>query len=201
MNWLAHLYLSAPTPEFRLGNLLPDLIGPLSAEDLSPEVLRGVACHRSIDAFTDKHAIVRLSISRLPAPYRRFGGIIIDVVYDHFLAADWPSYAPKPLHHFVDEVFAAFDTIVSLVPSAARPHLRRIHRENLICSYATMPGIREALRRTGRRLRKPVDLGAVLAEVDMHTLKSDFGAFFPALQTHVAPFVASSSGMPLNRHA
>lgn len=196
MNWLAHLYLSAPTPEFRLGNLLPDLIGPLSAEDLSPEVLRGVACHRSIDAYTDQHAIVRLSISRLPAPYRRFGGIIIDVVYDHFLAADWPSYAPKPLHHFVDEVFAAFDAIVSLVPSAARPHLRRIHQEKLLCSYETLAGIREALRRTGHRLRKPVDLGAVLCDVDMHGLRSDFSAFFPDVRTHVAPFVALPAGAP-----
>ena len=25
MNWLAHLYLSEPTPAFRIGNLLPDL--------------------------------------------------------------------------------------------------------------------------------------------------------------------------------
>lgn len=189
MNWLAHLYLSAPTPEFRLGNLLPDLIGPLRIEDLAPEVARGVHCHRQIDSFTDRHTVVRRSMGRIPAVHRRFSGIIVDVVYDHFLAVGWPAYAPEPLDEFVENTFAAFEGIGRVVPESARPHLKRIREEKLLCSYGTMAGIREALSRTGRRLRKPVDLGAALAEVDLEALKGDFSVFFPELRSHVAPFL------------
>jgi acyl carrier protein phosphodiesterase len=34
MNWLAHLYLSEPSAEFRVGNLLPDLTGADKLVDL-----------------------------------------------------------------------------------------------------------------------------------------------------------------------
>ena len=27
MNWLAHVVLSEPTPRFRVGNILPDILG------------------------------------------------------------------------------------------------------------------------------------------------------------------------------
>lgn len=35
MNWLAHLYLSEPNPEFRLGNLLADIATDQSLASLS----------------------------------------------------------------------------------------------------------------------------------------------------------------------
>ena len=131
MNWLAHLFLSAPTPEFRLGNLLPDLIRPLRKEELTPETLRGVECHRSIDAYTDRHPLVRLSVGRLGSGHRRFGGVIIDILYDHFLASEWHTFTAEPLAAFVDRVFQEFVVLERRMPAGASLHLRRIHAENL----------------------------------------------------------------------
>jgi acyl carrier protein phosphodiesterase len=45
MNWLAHLFLSESSPEFRLGNLLPDLLEKNSLSDFGPEVQRGIEFH------------------------------------------------------------------------------------------------------------------------------------------------------------
>src|SRR3954463_9153752 len=109
MNWLAHLFLSQPDPAFRVGNLLPDLL-PISAlSDLAPEILRGVRQHRRIDAFTDTHPVVRRSINRLNPPLRRFGGIVVDVFYDHFLSRDWERYSKVPLSNFIGEIYVAFE--------------------------------------------------------------------------------------------
>src|SRR5690348_4103786 len=100
MNWLAHLYLSEANPEFRLGNLLADIASRESLVSLPEAFQRGIAQHRRIDAFTDSHPVVRRSIQRFNPPLRRFGNILCDVFYDHFLARDWDSYSSEPLSPF-----------------------------------------------------------------------------------------------------
>ncbi len=147
MNWLAHLFLSEPTPAFRIGSLLPDILPSRELQHLGREFQRGIERHRQIDAFTDSHAIVRRSILLLGPGFRRFGGILVDMFYDHFLASDWSRY-----------------------------------------SYREIDGIRQALERMGARLRRPVALGASVAELESHydALHADFTEFFADLRDHVA---------------
>src|SRR5690349_10617344 len=109
MNWLAHLFLSESDAAFRIGNLLPDLLPPAELQKLSPAFLPGVDCHRRIDAFTDAHPVVRRSITRLASPHRRFGGVLMDMFYDHFLAVDWDCYSGQPLEQFTQFVYADFE--------------------------------------------------------------------------------------------
>src|SRR5881394_2266803 len=97
MNWLAHLSLSENDPEFRLGNVLPDITRVRPLPSLSDQIMRGVACHYRIDAFTERHPIVKRSIGRIGGGYRRVGGILVDIFYDHFLASAWPEFSKIPL--------------------------------------------------------------------------------------------------------
>jgi acyl carrier protein phosphodiesterase len=89
MNWLAHLFLSKQNIEYRVGNLLPDFLPITELVKFSQPFQEGITCHRIIDSFTDSHPIVKNSITRIPATYKRFGGILTDVFYDHFLAKNW----------------------------------------------------------------------------------------------------------------
>src|SRR5215831_14344940 len=130
VNWLAHLYLSEPNPAFRIGNLLPDLVPVSALSGLSPDILRGVKQHRRIDAFTDTHPVVRQSISRVTPDFRRFGGILIDIFYDHFLARDWRNYSPLPLPAFAEEIYDSFDRCRTEIPSEALVHLQHMRESN-----------------------------------------------------------------------
>jgi len=56
---------------------------------LSPALLAGVALHRSIDSFADRHPAFRRSRARISPARRRVGGIMVDLFYDHFLALHW----------------------------------------------------------------------------------------------------------------
>src|SRR3954464_15580437 len=86
MNYLAHLYLSAPTEDAWLGSLLGDFVkGPLDGR-YSQHITSAIALHRKIDTFTDAHPVVLRSKSRISAARRRYAGIMIDMFYDHFLA-------------------------------------------------------------------------------------------------------------------
>ncbi|NDF00580.1 MAG: DUF479 domain-containing protein, partial [Verrucomicrobia bacterium] len=108
MNWLAHLLLSEPTPAGRLGGILPDLAPASQLTDLRSEFQRGIRCHRLVDAYTDSHPIFRRSVQRCEPPFRRFGGILVDVFYDHFLTCNWQAYSTTPRPEFVSEFYATF---------------------------------------------------------------------------------------------
>jgi acyl carrier protein phosphodiesterase len=86
MNWLAHIFLSEPNVESRLGNLLGDLVKGKDLDDINPNLRQGIARHYAIDRFTDSHPVVKISKQRIDKEYSKFAGILIDIFYDHFLA-------------------------------------------------------------------------------------------------------------------
>lgn len=188
MNWLAHLLLSEPDPEFRLGNVLADLLPPPALEHLPEGFRRGVACHRRIDRFTDAHPLVRRSWRRLDGcPQRRFAPVLVDVFYDHVLAREWDHHAPVPLARFAAEVYAAIRTCAPHLPGRVRDGLTRMGAEDWLGSYREIAGIRTALGRMDRRLRRSADLAGAVGELARQygAFQEDFDAFFPQLRAHV----------------
>ena len=187
MNWLAHLFLSEPNPEFRIGNLLPDLARPSELSHLPSEFMRGVRQHRRIDAFTDSHPIVRRSIARVGPEFRRFGGIFVDIFYDHFLSREWPAFSKIPLPAFTHEIYVSFEHHRHHIPLEAFIPLQKMKSENWLCSYGDLHGVATTLGRIGLRLRRPTPLapGAAILEGDYAGFHADFSEFFPELVAHV----------------
>lgn len=188
MNWLAHLFLSAPTPAFRIGNLLPDLVSITALVGLPPEYQRGIRQHRQIDAFTDSHPVFKRSVQRLGPHFRRLGGILMDVFYDHFLSCTWSRYSSTPLPDFTAEVYASFDTHWCEIPLDAHAPLQGMREENWLCAYGDLPNLELTLQRISCRFRRPVDLTASLPAFQEHysDLHQDFEDFFPDLIRHLA---------------
>lgn len=188
MNWLAHLYLSEPDVEFRVGNLLPDWVGPWELLGLPEGFQRGIARHRAIDAFTDAHPLVRRSVRRFEKPFRRYGAVLTDVFYDHFLAAGWSAHSAEPLGEFVRSFYDSVEQVQRHLPAQACTVLEHMRAGDWLCSYATLSGIEMTLRRMSRRLRFPFDLAASVAvlEEQYEGFREDFEAFFPEVKAEVA---------------
>lgn len=188
MNWLAHLHLSEPTAAFRLGNILPDLLPARELSAVPAEMRRGIDCHRRIDAFTDSHPCFRRSVARLSPGFRRFGGIIVDVLYDHFLTVTWNNHSGMPLRVCVGEFYGSFDAHRADLPRPVWPVLDRMREQDWLGSYGTLAGVRLALWRISWRLRRPRDLGECEPDLTRHYhgFRSDFDEFFPMLAAHVA---------------
>lgn len=187
MNWLAHLLLSEPTPAFRIGNLLPDLVSMPALTGLSAEYQAGIRQHRLIDAYTDSHPIVRRSVLRLGPEFRRFGGILVDMFYDHFLSREWAAFSNRPLPDFTGEVYASFDTHWTEIPTEAHPPLEGMRKYNWLCSYGDLDNLALTLKRMSQRFRRPVDLAGSIPvfEKDYAAYRSDFTEYFPQLQSHL----------------
>ena len=192
MNWLAHLYLSESNAQFRVGNLLPDLASAAQLASLPETYQMGIRCHRQIDRFTDSHPRVRSCVRRFPPPHRRFGGVLTDVYFDHFLARDWADYSTVSLPDFICEIYRDIETCSSVIPAEANRPLQRMREENWLGSYQRIEGVTDILGRIGRRLRQPLDLTDSLPVFQKHetAFLDDFQAFFPELLAHVR------SGLP-----
>src|SRR5688572_20150395 len=147
MNWLAHVFLSEPSVEFQLGNLLADVVRGAQREALSVDFVRGAGCHKAIDAFTDAHPVVKRSRARISSEYRRFSGVLVDVFYDYYLARGWRRYSSIALDAYTAAFYADAEPHLTTLPPDARTLLERIIRHDLLGSYVQVDGVERALRR------------------------------------------------------
>lgn len=191
MNFLAHLFLSKRTPAWLVGSIMPDIVRGGAPRRTSGEVRRGVQRHWRIDAFTDTHPTAGRSRHRLRKHHGRFAGLLVDILYDHFLATDFERYSPQSLDDFTDEVYGMLAGHGELVPPAMREAVGLMIEHDWLRAYGTMGGVDTALHSMSRRLttrfKRPVDLTTAmedLAEQDAD-LRADFHAFFPELIAHV----------------
>jgi acyl carrier protein phosphodiesterase len=194
MNWLAHAFLSSADTDFRLGNLLADIVKGSDLDGMPPEFLAGVRCHRAIDSFTDSHPVPRRSRVRIAGEWGRFSGILIDVFYDHFLAVNWDRYADVPLPAFTASVYRALAQRSALLPGHARDAAQMMAAGDLLGSYRHIEGIETALRRMSRRLSmrtgRAIALEGAAASLKSHYqgLGEDFAEFFPELREHAREY-------------
>ena len=190
MNWLAHLLLSKPDVESRLGNLLADLVKGAERENLNEQIYEGIKYHQLIDAFTDSHVIVHRSKQRISSTYRRFAGILIDGFYDHFLAKNWNIYSNQPLDSFTKEIYESFLAYPEPLPSYANQVIKQMAKEDWLGRYRNIEGIEYLLIRVSNRLSQrfknkiKVHLEPAINElIDNYVdLENDFLDFFPLLK-------------------
>src|SRR5262245_56107943 len=126
MNWLAHLVLSEPAPAFRVGNLLTDILPITELRALPDPFQPGIERHRAIDAFTDRHPTVKSSSERLNASFRRYGGVIMDIFYDHFLTNSWSHHVAVDLGEFVNAFHDDVEACRVEIPAGAYGILQRM---------------------------------------------------------------------------
>jgi acyl carrier protein phosphodiesterase len=197
VNWLAHLRL-APTaaqhPLVRLGTLAGDFVQGLDLDQLHPSLQQGIRHHRQIDHFVDHHPIVARSRARLEPPFRRFAGILVDIFYDHMLAAEWSRHGTgEPLHTFVATVHRDLQHHAEHLPPALLAVMPRLQTENWLASYAHTDGIDQVLQRMQQRLRRDNPLGRGGEPLRRHyrEFAIDFAQLWPEL-------LAAAASMPID---
>lgn len=194
MNWLAHTYLSKRNIEFRVGNILPDLVSITELRKFPPLFQEGIICHKVIDIFTDSHPIVKNSIGRMPTNYKRYGGILTDVFYDHFLAKNWALYSSVDLNEFSEKIYRDLTCVEDDVPDEVLYKFKRIFEHNLFYTYRDIAGVELALQRIDLRLRRPANLGAATELLAEHydLYEAEFATFFAELQKYIRPYLIES---------
>ncbi len=184
MNFLAHLYLSGNHEKILIGNFIADFVkGKVALANFESEIVLGIELHRAIDAFTDSHSIVKQSKARLSPKYRHYSGVIVDMFYDHFLAANWNNYNSIALPLYAQSVYALLGSHELILPAGAKRMLPYMSKHDWLVSYSTTEGIQRAL--LGMAKRTPYESKMEEATTDLinsyNLFQEEFKMFFPIL--------------------
>lgn len=187
MNYLAHLLISPHDSHSRLGNIMADFMRDVEAEKLPPAVQEGIGLHLSVDAFTDSHEVVR-DLRKLFSPEkRRFSGIALDVVFDHFLIKHWQKYTKHDFNDFVDHCYGDLWRHRELMPPRMEMVVGWMIQRDWIRSYAELEHVGRALDGLAGRLKMKHDFHGSIKEIHNNYLAIEKGflVFFPQLLTHI----------------
>lgn len=194
MNFLAHLYLSGDDPEIMVGNFIGDFVRGRHVHEQFPfTIATGIELHREIDQFTDSHEVVMESKKRLRPKYRHYAPVIIDMFYDHFLAAQWQEHHAQPLSDFATYAYTQLQRHETILPERVVQMMPYMVKGNWLLSYAQTNGIHRAL--TGMSRRTPFDSKMDEAVMDLEKwyqeFNTEFRAFFPELKQMSESFLKS----------
>jgi acyl carrier protein phosphodiesterase len=187
LNYLAHIYLSGANEEILVGNFIGDYVKGFELARYSETIRKGIMLHRHIDSFTDTNLIVKRSKARMVEKYRKYSGIIIDIVYDHFLVNTWSEYSNKPIEVFILQVHDILSRHVDVLPEGVRLFLPSFIKNNWIQKYSTIEGIEDVLHRMSSRTTLPEETEYAIRALreDYEKFESEFSAFFPSLISYV----------------
>lgn len=183
MNYLAHLYLSGNNEKIIVGNFIGDFVKGRQWEKYNPEIARGILLHRQIDTFTDKHHKINESKQYFKPGFGRYSGIIIDFLFDHYLAKNWGDYSDISLRQFSEKAHSVLVKNFLRLPGQVQQFLPFLIKNRRLESYAKIDGILESVGIMSKYSTLP-SRPEILKEIWMNNylaLEENFTAFIPEL--------------------
>jgi acyl carrier protein phosphodiesterase len=177
MNFLAHAWLARDGNDaFLYGNLIADGVKGPDLGSWPTDMALGIRHHRRVDATVDAHPVLLGARARAPREGRRYAGIALDILWDHFVAR---HYADAPLVrrcYRVLEAHPAPPRLASMVPA--------LIAQDWLSGYADFGFTCSAVAGVGRRLSGPNRLAELVPwlEDDYAALERDFHALWPDLK-------------------
>ncbi|MCK3686269.1 ACP phosphodiesterase [Maribellus sp. YY47] len=141
MNYLAHLYLSGESEQMLVGNFIGDYVKGKQYENYPKEIADGILLHRRIDHFTDNHPLHKEAKKPFRDDFGHYAGIVVDLVYDHFLAANWTTFSDLSLRWFAKRSHSVLLSHFAYLPLRVQGFLPFLIQNRRLESYATIEGI------------------------------------------------------------
>lgn len=181
MNFLAHACLArGGNDAFLYGNLIADGVKGSDLSSWPASVARGIRHHRRVDAVVDAHPVVAAARARAPREGRRYAGIALDMVWDHFVSRDRADDALIHRCYRVLEARPAPERLAELIPA--------LIEQDWLRGYADYGFTCKAVAGLGRRLSGPNRLAALIPwlEADYALFEQDFAELWPDLKARLS---------------
>jgi acyl carrier protein phosphodiesterase len=192
MNYLAHAYLSFNNPGILVGNMISDFVKGKKQYDYPDTIQKGIRLHRAIDTFTDQHPATRAAKQLFKPAVGPYAGAFIDVVYDHFLAADETELAEPELLLFAKGVYTQLAEQQSLLPEKFAGMLPYMTSQNWLYHYRSEYGIEKSFGGLVRRASYLDDASAAFSvfRKEYAALQDYYRGFFPDVKTFASSHLA-----------
>ena len=194
MNFLAHALLAGEGDTDRIGGVLGDFVKGYLPAGLLPDLAAGVALHRAIDGYADRHLAFAASRARISPARRRVSGVLVDLFYDHLLARDWAAHGRGTLEDYTAQLYGLLKDYPGPLPQQARDVATRMRTRDWLCSYRSVAAVGRAIDQMAvYRLRRANSLAGGIEEfiADADGFASDFRLFLPDALSFAADWRAA----------
>ncbi len=183
MNFLAHIYLSGDNEPLMLGNFIADTVKGKQIEKYSSGIQQGIRLHRLIDEFTDKHPVVLQSKERLYARHHKFAGVIVDILYDHFLAKDFANYSSVLLPEYARNVYRVVLRNYLILPARSQRIIPFLMMQNWLTGYADLVRLQRIFENMSRRsqFESGMEVAVESLQKNYDLFQQEFDLYFPQL--------------------
>ena len=171
MNYLAHIFLSGPDRQIRLGNFIGDAVKGNSYNDYPSAIRKGILLHRAIDDYTDHHPAFIECVRRLKPCFGRYSSILADIYFDYLLASRFQEFSEVPLKRFTRNFYWTMILYRHRLPARIKRFMWHFIG-------------------TGR-IELPVERAVDYLATHEEELWVDFKPFFGSLQLYCADWIAT----------
>lgn len=157
MNFLAHLYLSGNDNDIKIGNFIADALKGSTYKIYPEKIAYGVVIHRAIDSFADTHKIYSIGKIPLQSKYGHYSGIVLDVLFDHFLAKHWEQFSSQNFKAFCRNFYLNLTLNATTLPPRYRYMFPFMIVGDWLGSYKDVDKIESVLARMLKRTSLPAE--------------------------------------------
>ncbi len=193
MNFLAHSLLGFNRSALIAGQFCGDFVRGSDLSRFPTEIERGIRLHRHLDRFTDTHAVLTPARQHVPNVPLRLAGIVVDVMFDHYLARRWEQVCEISLEQHADLVHLALEEHELHFPPKLKRFMQLLKREDILQKNIHLEAIELTLSRIASRSTKFAPLALTTTELEplRDSLVEPFTTFFPALHQAALEYLAS----------
>ncbi len=187
MNFLAHIYLSGDDEEIKIGNFIGDYVKGRAFHIYPEKIKEGILLHRFIDTFTDKNTHTHDAKILFTSKYRKYSGIVIDIIYDYFLANNWDKYSTIDFKSFVNNFHNLLVKHNDMLPTKVQAFVPKLIANNRLYSYKDIEGIKHVLATMAKYTSLPdhSDFAIKVLNDNYNQLKENFFLFFSDIVYYV----------------
>ena len=193
MNYLAHIYLSDEDDFIKIGNFMADAVKGNHYEEYPVGIQIGIRLHRFIDSFTDSHPVYRQSKHRLHEKFGHYSGVIMDIVYDHFLAKNWKQFSETKLEDYADIFYKLLQDNYDILTDKTQNSLPYMIETNWLVCYKSLAGLELILFQMDHRTKNRVAMHESIVELKefYSEFEEEFTQFFEEIRLHCKEKIAT----------
>ncbi len=200
MNFLAHTLLGFEDVDLITGQVCGDFVRGTELHRFPVNVEAGIRLHRHLDVYTDSHPALQEARALMTEVPYRFSGIVIDVMFDHFLAQEWPRFSPLTLARHASTVHAALAVHEPILPERLQRFMTVLQRERILERNVDLSALEQTLARLSRRSERFAPLAIDVSHLSQlqHQLRSPFESFHPDLHVAARRYLEMSADAQLS---
>lgn len=183
MNYLAHIYLSGNHDDLKIGNFIADFIKPKDVHQLPFNQQKGVELHQKIDRFTDTHLEVRKVRELFFDEFRHYSAVLVDVIFDHYLARNWNFYHSVELPEYAQLFYSLLENQKNQLPNQVQQIIPYLIDGDWLSNYAHLQGLEMILKQMNNRTKNTTSLHVSISTLKTHDsfIAQQFQVFFAEL--------------------